>query len=184
MSGKAVFFDRDGTLIKEKNYISRLEDIEIFETVPSTLKILKQRGYLLIVITNQSGVARGYFEEKFVLESFQYINSQLRQYDIQLDEQFYCPHHLQGQPPYNISCNCRKPAVGLLDKAYQKYQLEKPLCFFCGDKFIDIQTAVNFSIPAGLVMTGYGKNEQYNVQKKFPSVPIFEDISKILKVLP
>ena len=161
----ALFLDRDGTLIQEKNYLSKLEDICFFEDVPQTLKKLKQKGFLLLLVTNQSAVARGYVEENFVKLSFAKINDLLKNFAVQLDAQFYCPHHPAGKPPYNFDCNCRKPKTGMIDQACKNYPIDLKNSWVVGDKSSDIEMALQVNCKSALVLTGYGEKDLSTVKK-------------------
>jgi D-glycero-D-manno-heptose 1,7-bisphosphate phosphatase len=116
----AFFLDRDGTLIVEKNYLSDLKDIALLDTVGETLRVLQDKGFLLLMITNQSAVARGIIDENFVKQSYQRINQLLLDFQVKLDDCFYCPHHPEGHKPYNINCDCRKPKAGMIEQAKKK----------------------------------------------------------------
>lgn len=170
---KAVFLDRDGVLIKDVNYLSHLSQIEIYDDVPVSLKKLQSLGFKLIVVTNQSGVSRGYFTEGFVLETHKMINQLLEPYHIQIDDFIYCPHHPDGQIPYNLDCNCRKPNTGMIDKARAEHKIEVEGSFMIGDKPSDIELAINAKLTGILVETGYGLNTSHLVADKFPEVPQF-----------
>ena len=151
----AFFFDRDGTLIQEKNYLSDLSDIAFFPSVAQTLKRITALGYKLIVITNQSGVARGYFNEEFVQKVHRLLNQVLEKDQIQIDDFFYCPHHpSEGNAPYVQDCKCRKPNPGLIFEAQKKYDLDLENSYMVGDKLCDIQLAKNAGVNGVFVRTG------------------------------
>ena len=177
---EAIFLDRDGTLIEEVNYLSKIEDIKFFADVPQTLKKLKNKGYLLIVVTNQSGVAKGYIKESFVKEVFLQMNLFLESYKVQLDDCFYCPHHPAGQTPYNIDCDCRKPKIGMLQKAAETYKINLESSWVVGDKVSDVKMAQKLKSKAGLVLTGYGQSEKLKLTNK-TRVKILPKFSTILK---
>jgi D-glycero-D-manno-heptose 1,7-bisphosphate phosphatase len=171
-SSKAVFLDRDGVLIREVGYLSRIDQIQVFPEVPAGLAKLLLLGYRLIVITNQSGVARGYFPERFVEQTFQHINALLANQKVQLEAQYYCPHHPQGNPPYNITCTCRKPATGLIDRAVEELGIDLTTSFMIGDKHSDIELAVKAGLKSILLTTGHGAREAPAVAQSFPATPI------------
>ena len=127
---KCVFFDRDGTLIQDKGYVYQKKDLTFLYGVPQALKILKRKGFKLIVITNQSGVSRGYFTLR----------------DVEIDDFFVCPHLPSGCiAPYNILCDCRKPKPGLIYKAMEKYPIDISASYMVGDKLTDIW--LGYSLP-------------------------------------
>lgn len=103
-NNKAVFLDRDGTINEEVGYLSRLEDLHVFPTVPESVRIIKEMGFLAVLVTNQSGVARGFFPEDFVRTVFDKINEYLNDYGTGLDALYFCPHHpVYGIGPYKKS---------------------------------------------------------------------------------
>ena len=174
----AVFLDRDGVLIHEVNYLSDLKQIKIFQDVSEGLNKLKAAGFQLIMITNQSGVARGYFTEDFVLEVFEKINSLLEEDHVQLDKIYYCPHHISGQPPYNISCQCRKPAPGMIKKAQSENSIDLSRSFMIGDKVSDIELAINAQIQGILLTTGHGATEKAKIRQNYPEIPVFDSFAR------
>ena len=157
---RVIFLDRDGTLNTEVNYLHRTEDLVLLPGVPEALKKFKDAGYKLIVVTNQAGVARGYYEEKDVDALHAYMNDILRPLGAEIDHFFYCPHHPQhGIGAYKCVCHCRKPATGMFEKAEQYYEIDKEHSWMIGDKLIDVQAGRNYGVHAALVGTGYGAEE-------------------------
>lgn len=136
MKNKAIFLDRDGTIIKDKGYLADTSQIEFIDGIPRTLKALKEKGYLLIVISNQSGVARGYFSEDLVKEINSGINEMLkRDYGFFIDAFYYCPHHPDyGNHLNKKDCDCRKPAPGLVIKAAGDFGIDIRRSVMIGDK--------------------------------------------------
>lgn len=132
---KAVFLDRDGTIIKNAHYLSDLSQIEILPGVPQALTRLKSSGFLLVLITNQSGVARGFITEDFVVESNQKMNQMLIQAGApSLDAFYYCPHHPDhGSEKYKKDCDCRKPKSGMLTQAAEDLNIDLANSFMVGD---------------------------------------------------
>ena len=143
----AVFLDRDGTIIEEVNYLDSFEKLKIYPFSREAISILKESNFKVFIITNQSGIGKGYFSEKFVKEVNKYLCEILG-----IDEFFYCPHLPED------NCNCRKPKTGLIEKALEKYpEVDLKNSFFVGDKEIDIETGKNLNLKTILVLTGYGK---------------------------
>ena len=135
----AVFLDRDGVLIHDYGYVHKVQDVKLFEDVGPSLKKLKQKGFILIVVTNQSGVARGYFNLDDVEKCHQEIASQLSHFDVAIDRFLTCPHHPKGTVTnYSKVCDCRKPAPGLIDIAIQDLEIDLTRSFMVGDKCSDI----------------------------------------------
>lgn len=115
-----IFLDRDGVLTKEKSYVCKVDDLEIFEYSRECVRKIKEKGYYAIVITNQSGVARGYFTEDELIE----MNTKLQE-ETGVDAIYYCPHHEQGKvPQFTMKCNCRKPDIGMIKQACEDYSID------------------------------------------------------------
>jgi D-glycero-D-manno-heptose 1,7-bisphosphate phosphatase len=153
----AVFLDRDGTLIEERNYLDQLDQIAPFGGVASALARLRDAGFALVVVTNQAGVARGYFDEAFVRRAHERLASLFARDGLVLDGYYYCPHHPEGSvAPYRRVCDCRKPAPGMVEQAARDLNLEVARSFVIGDKWVDVELARNAGARGILVRTGYG----------------------------
>ncbi|MBN1075620.1 HAD family hydrolase [Clostridium botulinum] len=144
---KAVFLDRDGTINIEKNYLYKIEAFEFIEGVPEAIKMLNDAGYLVIVVTNQAGIARGYYTEEDMYRLHEHINDELKKYDAHIDEFYFCPHHPEcGIGKYKLDCNCRKPKSGMLEEAIKKYNIDKNRSYIIGDKDWDVESGENIGI--------------------------------------
>jgi D-glycero-D-manno-heptose 1,7-bisphosphate phosphatase len=153
----AVFLDRDGTLIEERGYLDKLEDIALFADAPAALKLLREAGYTLVLVTNQAGVARGFFDEAFVQTAHRHLAALLAAEGIVLDGYYYCPHHPDGViPEYTRLCRCRKPAPGMVEQAVRDLEIDVNRSFVIGDKWLDVELATNAGARGILVRTGYG----------------------------
>ena len=153
-----VFLDRDGTLNEEVHYLHKPEDLRIFPDVPAALKMLKEAGFKLVVVTNQAGVARGYYTEKDVGILHDYMNRILRREGAGIDAFYYCPHHPEnGIGVYKKECRCRKPGIGMFEQAAERFPVDKEHSFMIGDKLLDIEAGKNFGLGTILVGTGYGQ---------------------------
>ena len=160
----AVFLDRDGTIIKEVNYLSRLQDVELLPQAAEAIAKLNRQQIPVILISNQSGVARGKFSESFVKETHHYLQEMLACKGAHLDDFFFCPHHPEtGMAPYKKVCSCRKPAPGLLHEAAARHHLDLAESYVIGDKLIDVELALRVGGKGILVETGYGKNEKEKI---------------------
>lgn len=165
-NSKAVFIDRDGCLIKELGYISKLKNILFYKNSIKALKLLKQNGYKIIVVTNQAGVAYGYFNENFVKKSHQYIKEILKKFNLKIDAFYYCPHHKNATiKKYKKNCKCRKPNTGMIIKARKRFNIDLKKSYTMGDKLTDVQLGHNAGIKGILVLTGFG-TQQKNLIKK------------------
>lgn len=144
---KAWFLDRDGTLIEDKHYLSNPDDIVILPGVVEALRMAQNDGFLLIVVTNQSGIARGYFTEADADSVDRRLYEMLKEQGIVISASYRCPHLPDGIPPYNIRCSCRKPETGLFRTAIQDFELEPSLCIACGDKPRDTERLKELGVP-------------------------------------
>ncbi len=158
---KVVFLDRDGTINQEVNYLYRKEDLRFLRGVPEAIRMWKDAGFLIIIVTNQAGVARGYYTEADVKILHQYLNEQLLTLcGAQADAFYYCPHHPEhGIGIYGQACACRKPGTGMFEQAGQDFCIDKSRSWMIGDKLIDTQAGRNFGVSTILVGTGYGTRE-------------------------
>ena len=153
---KYIIFDRDGTLIVEKEYLSDPEGVELLSGVIEGMNILKDLGYRFVVITNQSGIARGYYSIDDCYRVNERLSKLLKQSDIKIDKYYICPHH----PEFSGKCNCRKPDTGLLNNAIDELFINTHTSFFVGDKCSDILCGQKKNIKSVMIMTGYGMQEQ------------------------
>lgn len=141
MSRTGVFLDRDDTIIKDKNYLSDPEEIEILPGVPQALRMLNDRGIPVIIVTNQSGIARGLLNEKILEDIHTRLFELLSHQGACIDALYYCPHHIEGSvEKFAIPCTCRKPESGMLLNAARDFCLDLPSCYMIGDKPEDIET--------------------------------------------
>jgi D-glycero-D-manno-heptose 1,7-bisphosphate phosphatase len=146
----AVFLDRDGTIIKDADYLSCVDELEVFEFAVEALRLLNEKGYLLIVLTNQSGIARGFFDEAAMRTVHNALEEQL---DGLIDAIYFCPHGPDD------GCDCRKPGVGMIKQAASEHSIDLANSWMIGDKKSDIETGFNAGIATALVLTGYGESE-------------------------
>ncbi len=138
----AVFVDRDGTLIRDVGYLHREEQLDILPQVPEALRLLKRKGYKIVVITNQSAVARGHLTEDALAEIHRELLRRLAWSGAQVDGVYYCPHHpTEGLMPYKIHCDCRKPNTGMILKAAAELGLSPSRSYVVGDQMTDMELA-------------------------------------------
>ena len=157
----AVFIDRDGTLNEDRGYINSKENFEIYPFVFQALRLLAQFNILRIIITNQAGIAKGYFTEKTLLEIHTKLEQKATSAGASIDGIYYCPHHTDGKvADYALDCSCRKPKTGLIDKALTDFPIDKKKMYMVGDKYTDMLAGINAGCKKNiLVKTGYGKGE-------------------------
>jgi D,D-heptose 1,7-bisphosphate phosphatase len=170
---KAIFLDRDGVINKEVGYLSKPNNFEFIEGSIEGLKILKQKGFLLIIITNQAGIARGFFTEATLKAIHKVMLNRLKQNGITLDDIYYCPHH----PDFTGSCDCRKPNPGMILNAELKHNINLNNSYMIGDTLKDIQTGKAAKCKTVLVLTGYGKEEQNKISNIVPDM-IFKNLKE------
>jgi len=169
MSRRAVFLDRDGTLNVEKEYLHRAEDWEWVPGAIEAIRLLNQAGFVVIVTTNQSGVARGYYNEQAVRDLHASVDRWLKAEGARVDGYYYCPHH----PQYGSvrDCDCRKPAPGLLLAAAREHDIDLANSYVVGDKASDVGAARAVGAAPILVATGYGEAERAKVDANVPFMP-------------
>lgn len=156
----AVFLDRDGTINVEKNYLFRKEDWEWIPGSKEAIRSFNKAGYLVVVISNQAGVARGEYTEKDIHRLHAFVDQALARIGAWIDAYYYCPHH----PEYgdNRNCRCRKPQPGMLFRARDELGIDLPASYFVGDKLIDVETALAAGVTPIMVRTGYGVWEAHH----------------------
>lgn len=157
MSGRpAVLLDRDGTILVEKEYLSDPDQAELIEGAGAALRKLRDAGYAVVVVTNQSGIARGLYGESDFLAVEQRMRKLLRAEGADVDRTYHCPHH----PDYTGPCDCRKPGTRLFHDAIAELGLDGARSFLVGDRLRDIAPARLFGATPILVRTGYGREEE------------------------
>lgn len=157
---RAVFLDRDGTINVEKSYLYRTEEFEFIPGAPEAIRSLREAGYLVIVVTNQSGVARGYFDEEAVHRLHRFMDGELARIGAAVDAYYLCPHHpLHGVGPYRVECACRKPLPGMLLAAAEAHGIDLARSWIVGDKAADVEAGIAAGCRPLLVRTGYGADE-------------------------
>jgi len=177
MATPAVFLDRDGVINKDKGYVSQIDDFEFIEGSIEGMQLLKQHGYLIVVITNQSGIARGYYSEDEFMTLTEWMDWSLADRGVDLDGIYYCPHHPEkGIGDYKQDCACRKPNTGMLDSAAEELDIDFSKSFLVGDKLSDIQAGqksklkANYLVSTGKVLCEKGAEEADGVFKDLLSV--------------
>jgi D-glycero-D-manno-heptose 1,7-bisphosphate phosphatase len=138
----AVFLDRDGVINQDTGYVASVDDFHFIDGAIEALQLLKKKGYCLVVVTNQSGIARGLFTEKQFMHLTEWMDWSLADRDVDLDGIYYCPHHpTEGEAPYRQVCECRKPAPGMLLDAAKELDIDLASSYMVGDKGADMQAA-------------------------------------------
>ncbi len=188
MAYPAVFLDRDGTINEEMGYVNHIERFVLLPHVGQAIRLLNQNGFKAVVITNQSGVARGYFPESLVHRIHHKMQDLLKMEGAHLDGVYYCPHHPEvGSPPYRQKCRCRKPATGLVEEAVKDLDIDCSKSYVISDRGLDIEFAHQIRAKGILVLTGYGKGEweylrdQWSVKPDHVAPNLYEAVQWILQ---
>jgi len=168
---RAVFLDRDGTICEDVGYLNSVEQIQLIPRAAEAIRRLNEKGFKTVMVTNQSGVARGFFPESRLKEIHFELTRLLREEEAFLDGVYYCPHYPdEGEEPYRRICECRKPAPGLLLQAAEDLDLDLPASFMIGDHYSDVECAQRVGAQGILVLTGHGQ-EALLKKENWPSLP-------------
>ncbi len=183
----AVFLDRDGTINEQMGYINHTCRFQLLPGAALAIKKLNDAGIPVVVISNQSGLARGYFPEELLVAVHEKMNKLLEEVGAHVDGIYYCPHHPEAKEErFREECNCRKPKPGLIVQAAKEMNLDPEKSYVVGDRWSDIKTAANCGATSILVRTGYGRgDEQYigpeqTIQPDFKADDLSEAVDWIL----
>lgn len=183
----AVFLDRDGTVCEEVGYVNHIDRLRVYAWSASAIRKLNQAGIKAVLVTNQSGVARGLFPEALVHEVHEKLQQELAGSQAFLDGIYYCPHHPDGEvAAYRVRCECRKPQPGMIRRAVRELSLDSARSYVVGDKYVDMEMAYRAGARGILVLSGYGKGEwQYQRHNwarlpEYVAVDLFEAVEWIL----
>jgi D-glycero-D-manno-heptose 1,7-bisphosphate phosphatase len=168
----AIFMDRDGTLSHEVGYVNHVSRFRLYPWAVEAVRLANRNGFLSVVITNQAGVARGYFPESVIHEVHAALNASMEAGGARLDAVYYCPHHPSaGEPPYRKDCDCRKPKPGLLRRAEAELGVDLSRSFVVGDRLGDLELAWGVGATGVLVKSGYGLGELTYHAPSWPRQP-------------
>jgi len=169
-----VFLDRDGTVCEEVGYVNHLSRCALLPRSAEAIRRLNEAGVPVAIVTNQAGVARGYFKEDLVLEVHERVRELLAAGGARVEGIYYCAHHpTAGEPPYRAECECRKPKPGLLLRAAAEIGIDLPRSFLVGDSSRDVGAAAAAGVTPVLVLTGYGRGEWEHQRERFRTTPAF-----------
>jgi len=158
---RGVFLDRDGTIIEEVGYLDRPERVAFFPWTIDAIRALNRAGLGVFLVSNQSGIARGFFTDAVVDEVHQRMADMLAAGGARIDAYYYCPHHPEGSVRELAKvCDCRKPARGLVDRAMAEFGVDPARSFVVGDRWLDVGLARTVGAKGVLVRTGYGDTEE------------------------
>jgi len=178
-SKPAVFLDRDGVINKDNGYVSEIDDFEFLEGAIEACIALKEKGYLLVVVTNQSGIARGLFSEEQFHTLTEWMDWSMADRGVDLDGIYYCPHHSEaGIGEFKIECECRKPKPGMLNNAIDDLKIDIENSILVGDKVSDIQAGIAAGVKTNyLVRTGKAITEEGETL----ATAIFDDLAAVVE---
>ncbi|MBA2733197.1 MAG: HAD family hydrolase, partial [Acidobacteria bacterium] len=181
---RAVFMDRDGTISEEIGYVNHPSRYRVFPYSAEAVRLLNEAGWLAILVTNQAGVARGYFTEEIIAAVHNVLTKDLEQKGARLDAIYYCAHHpTVGEHPYRFDCDCRKPKPGLIERAVEEFSIDPAQSWMIGDRYSDIELARNAHVHSAFVLSGYGRGEweyQRTVWKHEPDL-VAEDLLEAVR---
>lgn len=183
---KAIFLDRDGTLNRDVGYVTHLDDYELLPRAGDAVKKINDAGFLAILVTNQAGVARGYFAESMIKKVHEKLQKELELKDANLDAIYYCPHvPLGSENLFSKDCEMRKPKPGMILKASNEYNIDLTQSFMIGDKFSDLESGWSAGCRSALVLTGYGRGEFETNNKKWLREPdyVAEDVYHAIELI-
>lgn len=173
----AVFLDRDGVLTEERSYIASVENLRIFPYAQECIRRIRQKGYYAIVITNQSGVARGLFTEEELGKMNRYLMQRTN-----VDAVYYCPHHPEGRiEKYRKICHCRKPKTGLFQAALENFDIDMANSYMVGDRAGDILAGQSAGVRTILVESGYGTER---MEQEVRPDYVLKDLRDVVGILP
>jgi D-glycero-D-manno-heptose 1,7-bisphosphate phosphatase len=160
MSRRAVFLDRDGTIVEECGYLDRLDRLTLFPWTADAVRLLKRAGFVTVVITNQAAVGRGIIEEAFVHDVHRAIDRRLEHSGASIDRYYYCPHFAESKiERYRQECRCRKPGPGMIEQACRELDLDPAKSFMVGDRWGDVGCARAAGTGAVLVRSGPDRSD-------------------------
>lgn len=182
-----MFLDRDGTVNEEVDFLTNPAELHLVTGAGVAIRKLNEQGLVTCVISNQSGIARGFLTEEDLVPIHARLISELQRDGAMLDRFYVCPHHpTEGKPPYNIECDCRKPKPGMLRQGEREFKLDLSKCFVVGDRVVDIKAGLAVGATTVLVLTGYGKNavqecKETDIHPAFVAGSIIEAVDYILE---
>jgi D-glycero-D-manno-heptose 1,7-bisphosphate phosphatase len=178
--------DRDGTISEEVGYVNHPSRYRVFPYSAEAVRLLNEAGWLAILVTNQAGVARGYFTEELIAAVHDRLKQKLNAGGARLDAIFYCAHHpTVGDAPYRFECDCRKPKPGLIRRGAEEFDIDLAQSWMIGDRYSDIELARNACVRSAFVMSGYGRGEweyQRAAWKHEPDL-VAEDLLEAVKTI-
>jgi len=176
MHNKAVFLDRDGVINIDKSFVHKIKDLEFVPGIVDVLRYLQEKGYLLIIITNQSGIARGYYKIRDFYNLTNYMTNKLKESGINITATFFCPHYPKGKiKEFSFECNCRKPKPGMVISAISIFNINPKNSWLVGDKDSDILLGKALGIKTIRLKSIY----EFNVNPDY----LVHDVKEIINII-
>lgn len=181
---QAAFIDRDGVINLDKGYTYKVKDLSVYNDAYDGLKELQKHGFKLFIITNQSGIARGFYNINQFKRFMDALIINLASKGVYIDDYFYCPHHIDGTvKEFSIKCDCRKPSPGLIHQAMKKYSIDLERSILIGDKNTDIEAGLSAGIQINIKINrdkeyAYVESATYNVSNMIDAAKLITDIHK------
>ncbi len=173
MKRPAVFIDRDGTINEQMGYVNHVSRFVLLPGTAEGIRLLNRHQYLAIIVSNQSGVARGYFPMELIDRVHAHMKDLLAKEGANIDGIFFCPHYPRGNvPEYSVECDCRKPRTGLVQKACEEFDIDMKNSYVIGDRCSDIELAERSNLQGIMVTTGYGLGDIEYVLPNKPFKPL------------
>ncbi len=178
---KATFLDRDGVIVEDIGYPHKIEQLKLIPKSAEAIKILNDNNFIVIIVTNQSGIAKGYFIENDTIIFNNIMEEELKKHDARIDAIYYCPHHPNGIiEKYKIDCNCRKPKSGMLIDAKKDFNINLNQSFIIGDRLTDMEAGKNVGCKCIMVLTGNGKYEKKNNKIDYIAQDLHDAVEHII----
>jgi D-glycero-D-manno-heptose 1,7-bisphosphate phosphatase len=181
---KAVFLDRDGVITQDPpHYAHRTDQLRLIPHSADAIRLLNENGFKVFIVSNQSGIARGYYPEKDTLSFNKELKKELLKKNASIDGIYYCPHHPNAKiKSYRIKCDCRKPEPGMIQKASEEHNIDLSNSFMIGDRTGDIIAGKKAGCKTIHVLTGVGRNELSNEDLKadFTTEDLFKAVKKVI----
>lgn len=184
MSQRAVFLDRDGTMIEDVGYLDRLERLKLFPYTIDAVRILNRAGYRVVVVTSQNGIAQGVLTEEFLDETHAHLSKLCEEAGAKVEGYYYCPHSTHAAVErYRTECECRKPKPGMILAAARDHAIDLSQSFVIGDRWRDIEMGLAAGTNALLVETGYGRTQATRRPANIPAVPVAATLIEAVSVI-
>ena len=184
MSHRAVFLDRDGTMIEDVGYLDRLERLKLFPYTIDAVRLLNAAGFNVFVVTSQNGVANGILSESFIAEAHAHLSELFGAAGARVDGYYYCPHSPHAVvEQYRVDCECRKPKPGMILTAAREHGIDVPASIVIGDRWRDVEMGLAAGTKAMLVETGYGRTEAARRPSHLPAVPVVGTLIEAVSAL-